>query len=133
MTKMTRAMREEFYDVCTRKCMAKRKAGKSDLYAPKGQHQSIASETQRRAMFAEIDRRTASKRLQKARRKATARGRQLGFDPKKKKGHKRRKGSAWLTFVKQHKHMRTSKGLLDLKAISKLWKLKKAKLRGKKR
>lgn len=36
------------------------------------------------------------------------------------------KGS-WLDFVKQHKDMRTAKGLLDLKAISKLWKEEKAK------
>ena len=38
------------------------------------------------------------------------------YDPKKQ-----RKGS-WLDFVKAHKNMRTKKGLLDLKAISKLWK-----------
>ena len=45
------------------------------------------------------------------------------YDPKKK-----RKRSAWLSFVIAHKNMRTKKGLLDLKAISKLWKLRKAKL-----
>ena len=39
------------------------------------------------------------------------------YDPKRKQ----RKGS-WLDFVKQHKNMRTAKGLLDLRAISKLWK-----------
>lgn len=45
------------------------------------------------------------------------------YDPKRK-----RKRSAWLSFVIAHKNMRTKKGLLDLKAISKLWKLRKAKL-----
>ncbi len=33
--------------------------------------------------------------------------------------------SSWLSFVKAHKNMRTAKGLLDLKAISKLWKGKR--------
>ncbi len=37
-----------------------------------------------------------------------------------------RKGS-WLDFVKAHSNMRTAKGLLDLKAISKLWKAKGSK------
>ncbi len=46
------------------------------------------------------------------------------FDPASK--HKR---SAWLFFVIAHKNMRTKKGLLDLRTISKLWKLKKAKER----
>lgn len=45
------------------------------------------------------------------------------YDPKRK-----RKRSAWLSFVIAHKNMRTKKGLLYLKAISKLWKLRKAKL-----
>lgn len=40
------------------------------------------------------------------------------YDPKR---------SSWLDFVKQHKHMRTAKGLLDLKAISKLWRGKNMK------
>lgn len=48
------------------------------------------------------------------------------YDPKRK-----RKRSAWLSFVIAHKNMRTKKGLLDLKAISKLWKLRKDKLHGK--
>jgi hypothetical protein len=43
----------------------------------------------------------------------------LFYDPKKQRT------GAWLDFVKSHKHMRTAKGLLDLKAISKLWKKEK--------
>jgi len=39
------------------------------------------------------------------------------YDPAPKK----RKASAWLTFVKAHKDMRNAKGMLDLKGISKLW------------
>ena len=45
------------------------------------------------------------------------------YDPASKTQHK----GSWLDFVKQHKDMRTAKGLLDLKAISKLWKEEKAK------
>lgn len=41
------------------------------------------------------------------------------YDPKKQ--HR----TSWLDFVKAHKNMRTAKGLLDLKAISKLWKKEK--------
>lgn len=45
------------------------------------------------------------------------------YDLKTKgKVEKARKPSAWLQFVKAHSNMRTAKGLLDLKAISKLWK-----------
>lgn len=36
------------------------------------------------------------------------------YDPKKTKG-------TWLNFVKKHKHMRNSRGMLDLKGISKLY------------
>ena len=49
-----------------------------------GQRESIVSEAQRAAMFSEINRRESRKILEKSRRKATARGRQLGFDPSKK-------------------------------------------------
>ena len=45
------------------------------------------------------------------------------YDP----GSKTQRKGSWMTFVKQHKDMRTAKGLLDLKAISALWKQQKAK------
>jgi hypothetical protein len=47
------------------------------------------------------------------------------FDKVSEEQHK----GSWLDFVKAHKNMRTKKGLLDLKAIAKLWKLKKAVIR----
>ena len=84
-----------------------------DVYAPHGQKQSIVSESQRAAMFAEMDRRKAKGRWRRLLKKNPITRR---FDPAPK-----RKASAWLTFVKAHKDMRNAKGMLDLKGISKLW------------
>ena len=47
------------------------------------------------------------------------------YDPAPKK----RKASAWLTFVIAHKHMKNSKGGLDFDGIGKLWQKEKEKYR----
>ncbi|MDP2363843.1 MAG: hypothetical protein Q8M94_08745, partial [Ignavibacteria bacterium] len=62
--------------------------------------------------------------LKKLQKQMEAHARYKPYDPNSKK----RKGG-WLDFVKAHKDIRLPSGLLDLKAISKLWKDKKERYR----
>lgn len=65
-----------------RKLRAIRERKSTDVYAPRGQHQSIASESQRAAMFAEIDRKEARKNWSHKMARGTRRGLRT-LDPKK--------------------------------------------------